>query len=50
MVRFLVGTMLEVSRGRIPLVEFENMLKLKPTQYKVLCAPSRGLFLDKVIY
>ena len=50
MVRFLVGTMLEVSRGRIPLVEFENMLKLNPTQYKVLCAPSRGLFLDKVIY
>ena len=50
MVRMLVGTMLEVSRGKIPIIEFKKMLELKETDYNVYCAPAKGLFLEKIIY
>ena len=50
MVRFLVGTMLEVAKGKIPIEEFQKMLNNEKTNYKIFCAPSIGLFLQKVKY
>jgi tRNA pseudouridine38-40 synthase len=50
MVRFLVGTMIEVSRGRISLDDFIYLLKGDDNQSKILCAPPKGLFLKKIQY
>ena len=50
MVRYLVGTMLEVARGRYTLNDFENLLNNKETQAVILRAPAQGLFLKQVIY
>jgi len=50
MVRFLVGTMIEVARGKIPLHEFEKMLLNQETEFKIYCAPAMGLFLQNVEY
>ena len=50
MVRYLVGTMLEVSRGRYTLSDFESLLNNKQTKAVVVRAPAQGLFLNKVYY
>ena len=50
MVRFLVGTMIEVSRGRILLNDFKKMLNNQNSDYDPLCAPAKGLFLHKIGY
>ena len=50
MVRFLVGTMIEVSRGRMLMNDFEQMLNNQKTAYEPLCAPAKGLFLYKIGY
>ena len=50
MVRFLVGTMVEVSRNRISIGEFKKMLQVEEANHVVFCAPAKGLFLDRVEY
>lgn len=50
MVRFLVGTMLEISKGRISLEEFEDLLLNPRIMAKVFKAPAHGLVLEKVEY
>ena len=50
MVRYLVGTMLVVARGRYTLRDFEYLLKNEETEAVVLRAPARGLYLKQVIY
>ena len=50
MVRYLVGTMLEVARGRYSLTDFKNLLDNEKTEAVVLRAPAKGLFLKKVYY
>ena len=50
MVRYLVGTMLEVERGRYSLTDFINLLNNEKTKAVVLRAPAQGLFLKKVYY
>ena len=50
MVRFLVGTMIEVSRGRYSINDFKDMLTLNNTGCFPLCAPAKGLFLKNVYY
>ena len=50
MVRYLVGTMLEVARGRYTLRDFENLLNNEETEVVVLRAPAQGLFLKQVYY
>ena len=50
MVRFLVGTMIEVSRGRIKIEEFQDLLNGKDIDLAVLKAPANGLCLKKVTY
>ncbi len=50
MVRYLVGTMLEVSRGRYTIIDFQNLIKNEKTKAVVVRAPAQGLFLKKVHY
>jgi len=50
MVRLLVGTMIEVSRGRIALIDFKRMLDCKKTKFTAVRAPANGLFLHNIYY
>ena len=50
MVRMLVGTMLEVSRGKISKVDFLNLFNQNLNKNMILTAPSKGLYLFKVKY
>ena len=50
MVRMLVGTMLEVSRGRIDINYFTNLFNIDSDNKKIFTAPSKGLYLLKVYY
>tara|TARA_B100001250_G_C19800296_1_gene790739 strand:+ start:1897 stop:2628 length:732 start_codon:yes stop_codon:yes gene_type:complete len=50
MVRMLVGTMVEVSKNRITVKEFNSMIKNPSTNKKVITAPALGLYLYKVYY
>lgn len=50
MVRNLVGTLLEVGKGKITLEEFTRILQAKNRDCAGPTAPSRGLFLHRVFY
>ena len=50
MVRYLVGTIIEVGRGRYSISDFENLLNNKETSAMVVRAPAQGLFLKQVYY
>ncbi|HSP07216.1 MAG TPA: tRNA pseudouridine(38-40) synthase TruA, partial [Acidobacteriota bacterium] len=50
MVRFLVGTMLEIASGRRPLTDLENALETGDRARAGIPAAARGLFLEKVFY
>jgi tRNA pseudouridine38-40 synthase len=50
MVRFLVGTMLEVASGRRPLSDMETLLDAEDNHEVSPPAPPRALFLDAVEY
>ena len=50
MVRMLVGTMLDTSRGRISISDFSKLFNINVKNNMVLTAPSKGLFLSKVYY
>jgi len=50
MVRYIVGTTLEVARGRYEVMDFKNILNGNQTKAKVVRAPAKGLFLKKVYY
>ena len=50
MVRYLVGTMVEVSKGKLDFDSFENLVKSKKITNSIIKAPAQGLFLDKVKY
>ena len=50
MVRMLVGTMLEVSRGKITTNDFIDLFNRDDKKKYILTAPSKGLYLFKVTY
>lgn len=50
MVRNIVGTLVEVGRGRIPVSRMEEILKSRNRRLAGLTAPSNGLFLEKIVY
>lgn len=50
MVRYLVGTMADVARGRRTLDEIEALLAVDPELVTSPPAPARGLFLSRVEY
>lgn len=50
MVRNLVGTLLEVGRGKISTAEFESILHLRDRSAAGPTAPAHGLFLKEIFY
>ncbi len=50
MVRRLVGTIVEVGRGNLPLAEARRFLKMNTNEPAKWTAPPSGLFLEKVLY
>ena len=50
MVRYLVGTMIEVARGRYSVEQFELMLNCRKEDIMVYRAPAHGLYLWRVEY
>lgn len=50
MVRNIVGTLLEVGRGKLSADEFSQILKAKDRTKAAATAPAHGLFLKEVIY
>ena len=50
MVRMLVGTMLEVSKNRLSIQDFNNLLDKPNSNKRVITAPALGLYLLKVNY
>jgi tRNA U38,U39,U40 pseudouridine synthase TruA len=50
MVRNIVGTLVDVGRGKISIKEFERILKAQDRRQAKMTAPPQGLFLMKVEY
>lgn len=50
MVKALVGTQLQVARGKMSLSEFEQVILAKDCTRADFSPPSKGLFLEQVIY
>jgi len=49
MVRFIVGTSIEVARSKLMIDDFLKMINNNSSKFP-LCAPSKGLFLTEVLY
>lgn len=50
MVRNIVGTMVEVGRGKISIEEFRRIFQARDRTIAGPTAPAQGLFLEKIIY
>jgi tRNA pseudouridine38-40 synthase len=50
MVRALVGTMVDVGRGFIPVASFRDILAARDRRKAGMAAPPQGLFLEEVLY
>lgn len=50
MVRIIVGTLIEVGKGKIEPKAIENIIKSKDRTKAGACAPAKGLCLEKVYY
>lgn len=50
MIRYLVGTMIEVGNGRMTIAEFRGLLRGNRSRRAIACAPAHGLYLERVIY
>ncbi|WP_185877902.1 tRNA pseudouridine(38-40) synthase TruA [Blattabacterium cuenoti] len=50
MVRSIIGTIVDVGRGKITIKQFTNIIKSKNFNYCSPLAPSHGLFLTKILY
>lgn len=50
MVRFLVGTMVEVARGRMNIKDFKQFIEGQHPTLSVFRAQAQGLFLERIIY
>ena len=50
MVRIIVGTLLKVGRGKIPVEDIEKIILLGDRKKAGPCVPAQGLILEKVFY
>ena len=50
MVRFIVGTMIEVARGKLKIEDFKSLLHNKKFNNLIIKAPPQGLFLNHITY
>ena len=49
MVRFIVGTSIEVARSKLMINDFLKMINNSSSKFP-MCAPPKGLFLSEVLY
>ena len=50
MVRYLVGTMIEIARKRYNYNDFLELLNNPNENVHIFKAPSKGLILEKIVY
>jgi tRNA pseudouridine38-40 synthase len=50
MVRNIVGTLVEIGRGRIPPGKMKEILQSRDRRLAGQTAPASGLFLEKIVY
>jgi len=50
MVRAIVGTMMEIGKGKMPAVEMKKIIEAKDRSKAGFSVPAKGLFLEKVTY
>jgi len=50
MVRFIVGTSVEISKSNFLFEDLMNLINNKPSSSHPICAPAKGLFLFEVLY
>ncbi|MFQ6676732.1 MAG: tRNA pseudouridine(38-40) synthase TruA [Fidelibacterota bacterium] len=50
MVRYLVGTMVQVAKGKLTMTKFQNLLNEPKEDVLVYRAPAQGLFLEYIDY
>ena len=50
MIRYLVGTMVEISRGKFEMENFIKLLKFPQENVHIFKAPAHGLVLSHVDY
>jgi len=50
MVRAIVGTLVDVGRGKISIADFDNIIKNKDRGLASMSAPAKGLYLSNIIY
>ncbi len=50
MVRAIVGTMIEVGKGKISVDEFRKIIEAKNRSSAGMSVPAKGLFLTKITY
>jgi tRNA pseudouridine38-40 synthase len=50
MVRILMGTILEIGLGKLPVTVIDDVLENKVREAAGETAPAQGLFLDEVFY
>jgi len=50
LIRYLVGTMIEVAKGNLEVIDFIRLLEARDPRAKIYKAPSSGLFLEEVKY
>ena len=50
MVRIIVGTLLEVSEGKIDVLDIEKIIEKKDRKYAGKTVKADGLYLNNVIY
>ena len=50
MVRYLVGTMIEIGKKNFSLKKFEELLTIPKENVQIYKAPANGLILEKIDY
>lgn len=50
MVRIIVGTLVDIGRGKIPAGNFGEIIRAKDRENAGITAPAEGLFLDRVFF
>ena len=50
MVRYLVGTMIEIGKNNVSLNHFQKLLNNDCDSFSIFKAPAQGLYLKKVYY
>ncbi len=50
MVRAIVGTLIEIGKGKIPIKDLDRIIQSKDRRNAGYSVPAEGLFLNEIIY